>query len=514
MRPLDAGRDFSDKVFYSACYAPTTSMYFDQMGDVRACCQNTGGLLGNIREQSIREVWESAGADRLRDALAARDFSVGCGFCKWQADEGGSSPFARGFDRFEVRSQHPTWPRQMEFSMTNSCNLQCVMCNGDWSSSIRAHREQRPPLPTVYHDAFFEELAEFLPHLERAVFLGGEPFLGKEPLRVMEMLTEIAPTVPVSVTTNATQWSPRIEQICDRLPISFVVSLDGITKDTYESIRVGADFDEVMGNIDRFIAIAHKKGTEVSIAHCLMRPNWHEFIDLLLFAETKELAAVGINSVVFPTHLSLYQMDEPDLTEVVSQMEFQDRGPATRLRRFRPVWQEQLTALQNRLHALRSDDGGTLDPWSVTVRSPSSGTTRSAEPAFLPVDADAIAELTGWGDGTPPYRFRCVDDRVFMDGREIHRPINDVDPQFAELVGVTPESMVGRPMSYVFDLLRARFGDDHSVGPAPSGRPNNVQVEFRENGVVRDQAQSLLLSDRGEILMLVAHRRAGDAVDR
>jgi len=77
---FDADRALENKAFYSACYAPSVSMYFDQMGDVRACCQNSGGKLGSIRRQTIREIWQSADAARLRDALAERDFSVGCGF--------------------------------------------------------------------------------------------------------------------------------------------------------------------------------------------------------------------------------------------------------------------------------------------------------------------------------------------------------------------------------------------------------------------------------------------------
>ncbi|MBS1838731.1 MAG: SPASM domain-containing protein, partial [Actinobacteria bacterium] len=156
-------------------------MYFDQFGRVRACCQNSDGLLGDVTRQSVREIWESAQAGRLREALAVRDLSVGCGFCAWQAEEVGYSEFARGFDDLDPASIAPRWPLRMEFSMTNSCNLQCVMCNGDLSSSIRAHREHRAPLPEVYGERFFEELAEFLPHLVEARFLGGEPFLGREP---------------------------------------------------------------------------------------------------------------------------------------------------------------------------------------------------------------------------------------------------------------------------------------------------------------------------------------------
>ena len=351
------------KAFKSTCYAPTVSMYFDQFGKVRACCQNTGALMGSVTEQSIREIWESPNTLRMRGALEVGDFSEGCGFCEWQVQQGDEAiVFARIFDDHTVTEQHPRWPVQMEFSMTNSCNLQCQMCNGDWSSSIRAHREQRPPLPAVYGDSFFEELAEFLPHLEKVNFLGGEPFLGKEPLRVMAMLAQLPNPPQVAVTTNGTQWSDRIEKICEQLPMSFVLSLDGITAPTYEGIRIGAEFEQVMVNLDRFESYAARHGTKVSLAHCLMRSNWHEFAQFLRFAEDREFQ-VGINEVVFPVELSLFQMPPDELRQVVNTMERDEGGLAASLATLRPIWEGQLDALRNRLSTLEAGQLQYIRPW-------------------------------------------------------------------------------------------------------------------------------------------------------
>lgn len=381
----------SDKGFASACYAPTTSMYFDQFGQVRACCQNTGTLLGTVTEQSIREIWESADTRRMRAALARDDYSEGCGFCGWQVEQGDEGiVFARIFDEHPALEEHPRWPVQMEFSMTNSCNLQCVMCNGDWSSSIRAHREHRAPLPEVYGERFFDELAEFLPHLRKVNFLGGEPFLGKEPLRVMGMLAELESPPTVAVTTNGTQWSPRIEAICERLPISFVLSLDGITKETYESIRVGSDFDAVMTNLERFRGYAQRHGTMVSLAHCLMRANWREFSRFLHFAESEGLR-VGMNEVLFPAELSLFQLPADQLRAVVDEMERDDGGIAAGLDRLRPVWDGQLDALRHRLAALDAGAHGFVSPWA-------DGGPGDAETW----EQQAVRVLSEWtGDGPP-----------------------------------------------------------------------------------------------------------------
>ncbi|MEI7886382.1 MAG: radical SAM protein [Actinomycetes bacterium] len=364
---LNREQKIAGKPFASACYAPTVSMYFDQFGNVRACCQNTGALMGNVTEQSIRQIWQSASTAKMRAALKVGDFSEGCGFCEWQVDQGDEEiVFARVFDDLAVTREDPIWPVQMEFSMTNSCNLQCEMCNGDWSSSIRAHREQRPPLPVVYHDSFFEELAEFLPHLHKANFLGGEPFLGKEPLRVMTMLAALPKPPEVAVTTNGTQWSDRIEDICERLPMSFVLSLDGITAATYESIRVGANFAQVMKNLDRFQAYAEHHGTKVTLAHCLMRSNFEEFAQLLRFAEDRNLG-VGINEVLFPVELSLFQLPPDELSHVVATLEADSEGIAQSLQQLRPVFDGQLNALRHRLELLNGGQLTYIRPWATTA---------------------------------------------------------------------------------------------------------------------------------------------------
>jgi MoaA/NifB/PqqE/SkfB family radical SAM enzyme len=444
------------KAFSSACYAPTVSMYFDQFGKVRACCQNTDVPMGDVTRQTIREIWDGAATARMRAALRVADYSEGCGFCQWQVDQGDEEiVFARIFDLHPVHEEHPDWPVQMEFSMTNSCNLQCVMCNGDWSSSIRTHREHRPPLPEVYSEDFFEELAEFLPHLQKANFLGGEPFLGREPLRVLSMLSDLDTPPEVAVTTNGTQWSPRIERICERLPISFVLSLDGITKSTYESIRIGADFDIVMANLDRFQDTARRHGTVVTLAHCLMRPNWHEFSQLLRFAEDRELD-VGMNEVLFPVELSLFQLPAAELRSVVATMEQDPGGIAASLDRLRPVWDGQVAALRHRLEALERGTAVLVRPWG--------------DPAE-PWEERATRILTEWvGDrapirlviGAPIVTSTEHDTVVERFGLDQATSAEDVVARLAALFEAPDERSSGSA-DLLHDVVLGQEGPDHPM---------------------------------------------------
>ncbi len=341
-----------------SCNAPSGSMYLDQRGDVRACCQNAGFPLGNVADASLLDIWRGERAQRLRAAVAANDLSLGCNFCRWQVEVGSDEAvFARTFDHLSVMGEAaPAWPRQLELSLSNACNLQCVMCNGEWSSSIRTHREGLPPLPKVYDDRFFDELADFLPHLEVVKFLGGEPFLGAESLRVMEMLAASAPHVEVHVTTNGTQWSPRIERILERLRVHVVVSIDGVRQDTYESIRVGSQLAPVLDHVGRFARYCGDRGTAFSLSHCLMTANWHEFDEFLDLGERLG-CSVFVNTVTEPYELSLYHLRPRELRDVVCELLRRDPKVRTGLSGRRlEVWLDQLARLEGHLSSLEAHE--------------------------------------------------------------------------------------------------------------------------------------------------------------
>lgn len=358
-------RDRSRPSGPGACTAPFTSMYLDQRGQVRACCQNDYHLLGNVTRDRLLDIWRGPRAAELRRALAAHDLELGCDFCQWPVAKGRPDlAFARWFDEFPVTEDDPPWPQQLELAVSNTCNLQCAMCDGEWSSSIRAQREHLPPLPKAYDDAFFEDLVAFLPHLRKVKFLGGEPFLAAETLRVMDLLVDAGLRTDCHVTTNGTQWTPRVERILDRLPVGVSVSVDAATAETYESIRIGSSWATLQANLDRFQARAEAHDTYLGVTFCLMVPNWHEFFDFCRAADDRGLEA-AVNTVRHPHHLSLYQLDAGALAEVVDGLEATDRAHGGELGASRGVWSRELDRLRDQLTDRRA---GTAVPGVDTWR--------------------------------------------------------------------------------------------------------------------------------------------------
>jgi MoaA/NifB/PqqE/SkfB family radical SAM enzyme len=440
----NAQRDIADKPFVSACYAPYVSMLFDPLGNVRVCCQNYSLILGSVAHSRLREIWDGPGYRSLRSAMDRYKLDIGCEYCEWQIKDGSfSNAFTRQYDSVTVDSREPQWPRLMEFNLSNTCNLQCLMCNGEFSSSIRTKREGLTPLPKVYGDQFFDDLRPFLPHLDMAKCLGGEPFLAHELFRIWDMMIEDGLQTKCHINTNATHYNDRIERVLQSLPCTFQVSMDGITKQTFESVRVDAHFETVIENFKKLHAYSQRPGGYISITYCLMRQNWRELGDMLLFGDEYD-CYVAMMPVVIPSTCSLYTLPPKELEAIIAELERQEPHVLPKLKKNREVWIEQMDRLRNRLAnegndrplfaSLRLLEPFRIEPEVFQISQPDPVT-------------DAAAELREWG-ATEIATVRC-DDRD---------EVVTVESEDGTFLGLPADRCVGRRVDVLFSQFRVIFG--------------------------------------------------------
>jgi MoaA/NifB/PqqE/SkfB family radical SAM enzyme len=348
---LEESRDLSHQGVRALCYAPFTNLFFNADGRALVCCWNWKVPVGNVMTQTMDEIWRGPVINKLRQTFARHEFATGCDFCEFEVAEGvfGSAKLTK-FDRFHVATLSPEWPTEIEFSISNVCNLECVMCNGDYSSAIRARREGRPPMARVYSDAFLDSLRPYLLHLDQAKFLGGEPFLVTEHFRLWDMMIEDDMKLLSHVTTNGTQYNDRIERYLDRLRFGFAVSLDAATKETYESIRVNASFDEVMRNCRRFRDYARERHTAFGFTFCLMRSNWHELGAFCRMADEWD-ANSTINTVHRPAEMGIYSLPTEELRKVLDGLESQADDLEKSLTRNKYVWFDEVERIRAKVRA-------------------------------------------------------------------------------------------------------------------------------------------------------------------
>jgi len=314
------------------CHAPFKSIYFAMGGRLFACCFNKTYILGTYPEQSIKDIWFGKKTDIFRDALKRDDLSLGCQIC-------GHLIAARNYEGIPIKNfdyfgwDEQGYPTKIDFELSNTCNLECIMCRGELSSSIRQNREKKPAIASPYDDEFVRQLDEFIPHLQNSHFLGGEPFLIPQYLDIWERMIDLNPKIAISVQTNGTVLNERIMRILDKMPFSISVSIDSIEKNIYEQIRVNAKFDRVMENIRFLKHHCERKGKKLTISYCPMQQNWHELPRVVEFCNDLN-ADVFFNTVSLPVKCALNYLPASELEKIVSFLEKQSLPESTEVEKF------------------------------------------------------------------------------------------------------------------------------------------------------------------------------------
>ncbi|HLP50939.1 MAG TPA: twitch domain-containing radical SAM protein [Chitinophagales bacterium] len=332
LKQYNQSRDTANKAL--ACHAPFVNLNFEQNGNVRACCYNTTHILGKWPDNSIAEIWNGDSANELRTYIKQNNFGGGCTECGHMIEAGNYQgvrakyydEFATGFLSSPIQKIKESitgrqgFPRVMEFELSNHCNLECVMCNGYFSSSIRKNREKLPPIVSPYNEKFVDELEAFIPHLTDAKFLGGEPFMIDIYLSIWERIRKINPKIRLHITTNGTFLNNRIKDLLEGLHAGIILSIDSVNKDTYKKIRVNGNFEKVMENLEYFKDYTRRKKTFLSMAACPITYNWHELPEMLEFC-IKENITLYFNAVFSPQSLSLREQSVAYLANVIANLE-------------------------------------------------------------------------------------------------------------------------------------------------------------------------------------------------
>jgi MoaA/NifB/PqqE/SkfB family radical SAM enzyme len=287
------------------CLAPWTSINFTIDGYATVCCLNRKTSV-KVAGSSIDAIWNSREFNTLRESVQEDDLKYDCGICNEQIIAGNLDGVkARSYDDYTIAN--PFTPRVMEFCLDNTCNLACTMCNSILSSTIR-QRNKLPRFESKYDDSFVEQLESYIPHLQSAVFSGGEPFLIPIYYKIWERMVAINPKLKICVVTNGTRLDNRIKALLERGNFQINVSIDAVEKSLYESIRINATFEQVMHNLDWFIDYGQRKKNPVNLPMCPLALNRFHIPEMVRFANQKN---VSLNFVYVDRPATLTLTNKP-----------------------------------------------------------------------------------------------------------------------------------------------------------------------------------------------------------
>lgn len=250
--------------------------------------------MGTYPQHSIKDAWEGNVANELRNYMKGTKLAGGCEGCQEQILSGNywGARSAYYDAHASLRSYFPFLsppPRVFEFEISNTCNLECIMCNGFFSSAIRANREKLPKLHSPYDDAFIADVKKYLPNLTDAKFLGGEPFMISHYYEIWDAIIDINPKIKVHITTNGTVLNKRAKEILEKMNAGIILSVDSLDKENYEKIRVNADFDVLMENIRWFIDYRNRKNSFLGFAVSPIISGMDYVADIIRFCNDNDI---------------------------------------------------------------------------------------------------------------------------------------------------------------------------------------------------------------------------------
>jgi molybdenum cofactor biosynthesis enzyme MoaA len=350
------------------CHAPFSNMYFNVHGDC-APCWLTFLNPDSYPQKSVREIWFGETFQNLRDSLLRYDLTHKCNVCLKNLQTGNhTSVLARAYDVNEIR----TYPTMLELEVANTCNLECVMCIGELSSSIRKNREKLPPLESPYDDAFAEQLEEFIPHLKELRFNGGEPFLIPLVFKMFEKVERLNPKLKIVIATNGTVLNNKVKYWLGRLNIHINFSLDSLTDGIYETIRVNAKFSRVMEHFDHYHAYCRDNKRTMCIMVNPMRNNWHEMPAFVRFANSRNVN-LWFNTIHRPKELAIWSLPSEQLREIhatLSAVEFGEPAGNTSIAAYNIGVYRNLADVQIRNWMREAEEREQTEQTEVTALTP------------------------------------------------------------------------------------------------------------------------------------------------
>jgi len=219
------------------------------------------------------------------------DFIQIKGYEKW-------TEYRKDWAAFCKMEKETDFPPHLEIELNYSCNLRCPMCT--WSIENAVEKKE---------DWFsFEDYKKLI---SNAVHEGtksirltyiNEPLLRPDIDKFVKYAND-AGIIDIIITTNGTLLSKEFsKKLIDAGLTKINISLDAVTEETYNKIRVGGNFKTTIKNIHDFLQVRKSLGTKIpkiGLTFVRTKLNDHEYKKFLEYWKDK-VDHIGIQNPQSP----------------------------------------------------------------------------------------------------------------------------------------------------------------------------------------------------------------------
>lgn len=146
----------------------------------------------------------------------------------------------KGLNRLEIHEKKillESKPTALMVILTTRCNLRCIMC-----SRVRTGQMTLP-------FELVKKAYALFPYSGLIDWQGGEVFL-VDYFKELFLKAASYPNILQHITTNGLLIDEEWSRIFSESSVSLLYSIDSVSKDIYESIRIGAKFEDLLKSID------------------------------------------------------------------------------------------------------------------------------------------------------------------------------------------------------------------------------------------------------------------------
>lgn len=181
------------------CPMPWMHLEVSEQGNVQPCCVYNQAI-GNVGNSSLQDIFYDSKLTELRQELLAGAKPSGCSHC-WKLEDKGLVS-NRSYHMSMLKTELLTTLdqpkiRSLDLKPGNTCNFKCRICNPTSSSLFAQEASKFQKIQTKNYNwaeddsKTVNEIANLLPNLSNLDLYGGEPFLIKPLLKLIEQAVEL-----------------------------------------------------------------------------------------------------------------------------------------------------------------------------------------------------------------------------------------------------------------------------------------------------------------------------------
>ena len=254
----------------SLCPLPFVGAIVNTDGSVQ-CCSISKDFLGNVKEDSLEHILKHSEArKKIQRAMLQNKFPENCNDC-YKKEKFNKN---LNFDNISNRLYHVKTLKnspfkiyndanlfelqQIDLRWRNTCNFACVYCDSDLSSVWAKFEGQPDKMTNKAMDETFQFVAKHIKNLKTIYMAGGEPFLIKENLKIIDLIKKENPDLLLRINTNLSLLTPKIyNQLKEMKNVHWILSAEA-TNERFNYIRWPGNYQTFKNNLEKIRMLPHK----------------------------------------------------------------------------------------------------------------------------------------------------------------------------------------------------------------------------------------------------------------